>query len=52
VQYVTESGTRDSKLAERVDRLGEELIEYADVVAYPAVRARTAAPNTDGETTR
>lgn len=48
---ITESGIRDSDLAERVHRLGAELVEYAGVATYPELRERTAVPKTDGETT-
>lgn len=44
------SGIRDSDIAERTNRLGRELAEYAGVASYPEDDPPRSPPATDGRT--
>ncbi len=41
---ITDDGVRDQQLAERIDRLGRELVAYAGVSDYPEIAARRSEP--------
>lgn len=38
---ITDDGVRDQRIAERIDRLGRELVAYAGVAAYPEITEQT-----------
>lgn len=41
---ITDDGVRDQQLAERIDRLGRELVAYAGVSDYPEIATRPSEP--------
>jgi Predicted flavoprotein len=46
---VTEDGINDAAIRDRTHRLGQELVDYADVTRYPELRQQSTARTTDCE---